>query len=293
MDFVLYGFVFVIGLCVGSFLNVCAYRLPRAMSLVHPGSHCPHCNEAIAWYDNVPVLSWLSLGGLCRRCGVAFSARYLFVELLTGLLFVWVYAVHRATPAGLPLEHIETLAAYLLLVAALIPASVVDIERMIIPDEISIGGMYVAPVLCAVWPQIIVQDALLTGWLLEMTGTSGSEHLAGLLASVLGMGVGAACIYAAAVFGKMLFRKEAMGFGDVKFMGMIGAFIGWQNVLLAFLAACMLGAVVGIVLLIRRRDTHIPFGPYLAAGAFLVMLYPRQVLYGFLNFPLIIRSWFT
>jgi leader peptidase (prepilin peptidase) / N-methyltransferase len=293
MTLIFYAFVLFIGLCVGSFLNVCIYRLPRAMSLVSPGSHCPHCNEPIAWYDNIPILSWLSLGGQCRRCGVVISARYLFVELFTGLMFVWVYAAHRSAPSDMPLEHIATFGAYLVLLAALIASSMVDIERMIIPDEISIGGMYVGPILCAIWPEIIHKDQLLTGWLLELTGAGGSPHLTGLAASVIGMGIGAASIYAAAVFGKILFRKEAMGFGDVKFMGMVGAFIGWQGALLSFLVACLLGAVVGIVLLIRRRDTHIPFGPYLAAGTVIVMLHPRGVLHWFLNFPTIIQSWFA
>ncbi len=107
------------------------------------------------------------------------------------------------------------------------------------------------------------------------------------------MAVGAASIYGAGVFGKALFRKEAMGFGDVKLMGMVGAFIGWQGALLAFLAACVFGAVVGIALLVRRRDTHIPFGPYLAAGTLAVMLHKAAVLDTFWNFPDIIQSWFA
>ncbi len=302
MTIVLYFFVFALGLCIGSFLNVCIYRMPRRMSLTSPSSHCPTCNESIAWYDNIPVLSWLALGGLCRRCGVRISPRYLLVELLTGAVFLWIYAVHRVPPPG-PLSaeqwispvlsHVPALGAYVILAAALIACSFVDIERMIIPDEISIGGMYVGPVLCAVFPEIIEHDTWLTQWLLDMVHLSGSPHLTGLAASVLGMSVGAASIYVAGLFGKALFRKEAMGFGDVKLMGMAGAFIGWQGALLAFLVACVVGAVVGIALLVRRRDTHIPFGPYLAAGTLGVMLYRPAVLHVFLNFPHIIRSWFV
>jgi len=164
---------------------------------------------------------------------------------------------------------------------------------MVIPDEVSIGGMYVGPILCAVWPQMIEHDQLLTGWLLRLTGAAGSPHLAGLAASVVGMGVGAAVVYLAALFGKALFRKEAMGFGDVKLMGMVGAFIGWQGALLTFFLACVVGALSGLLLLIRRRDTHIPFGPYLAVGAFAVMLSKDAVLRGFLRFPSWIGSWFT
>jgi len=293
LTLVYYFLVFSLGLCVGSFLNVCIYRMPREMSLARPGSHCPFCNEPIAWYDNIPVLSWLSLGGLCRRCGVLISPRYVLVELLTGAVFVWIYAAHRAAAPDAPLAHPATFGAYIALASALIAASFVDIERMVIPDEVSVGGMYVGPILCAIFPGIIEHDALLTGWLLRVTGASGSDHLAGAVASVLGMGVGAAVIYAAGVFGKKLFRKEAMGFGDVKLMGMTGAFIGWQGALLAFFLACIFGAVIGIALLVRRRDTHIPFGPYLAAGTLTVMVHKPAVLHVLWNFPDIIRSWFA
>ena len=292
MDIILYCFVLGLGLCIGSFLNVCVYRLPREMSLTHPGSHCPCCNEAIAWYDNIPVLSWLALRGLCRRCGVLISPRYLLVEVLTGGVFVWVYHVHVTAQASMAsggeptvLAAIPTLGAYLILAAALIASSFVDIERMMIPDEIAIGGMYVGPVLCAIWPEIIVHDKPLTGWLLDWMGASSGGMLGGLAASVIGMGIGAGVIYAAAVFGKALFRKEAMGFGDVKFMGMVGAFIGWQGALLTFFVACVLGAILGIALLIRRRNSHIPFGPYLAAGALVAMLHKGVILRLFFEFP--------
>ena len=292
MSILLYLFVLILGLLVGSFLNVCVYRVPRDMSLVSPNSHCPSCNEPIAWYDNVPVLSWLWLRGLCRRCGVLISPRYMLIELLTGVLFLWILVMHRAAPAGTALSHLPTFGAYTVLASALIAASFVDIERMVIPDEISIGGMYAGPILCAIWPQIIEVDDLLTGSLLRLTGGAGSAHLAGLAASVTGMAVGAAIIYVAGVFGKALFHKEAMGFGDVKFMGMIGAFIGWRGAMLAFLLACVFGAVIGIILLVRRRDTHIPFGPYLAAGALTVMLHKPSVLRTFWELPRLVRSWF-
>ncbi len=293
MPAVAYIVAFCLGLCVGSFLNVCIYRMPRDLSLLRPGSHCPHCNEPIAWYDNLPAVSWILLGGLCRRCGALISRRYVLVELLTGAIFVWVCATHLADWASAKMSNLPTVGAHLALASGLIAASFVDIERMVIPDEISIGGMYVGPVLCALWPEVIRRDQLLTGWLLEATGASGSEHLAGLAASVLGMGIGAGIILTAGVLGQALFRKEAMGFGDVKFMGMIGAFIGWQATLLAFFVACVFGAVVGLLLLLRRRDTHIPFGPYLAAGALVVMLHFDFVLRICWDFPESIRSWFA
>ncbi len=293
MAIIFHGFVFGLGLCIGSFLNVCIYRLPRDMSLLHPGSHCPCCNDPIAWYDNIPVLGWLRLGGLCRRCGVLISPRYLLVEVMTGAIFLWIYQTHLSAAAGTPLAETPTLGAYVILAAALIVSSFVDIERMVIPDEITIAGMYVGAALCLVWPGIIEHDELLTRWLLGLVGAGDSGHLAGLAASLIGMGIGAASIYIAALFGKALFRKEAMGFGDVKFMGMVGAFIGWKGALLAFLLACVLGAVIGIVLLLRRRDTHIPFGPYLAAGSLIVMLHKRVAFDLLWRFPETIRSWFS
>jgi len=288
----LYVFAFLLGLCVGSFLNVCVYRLPRGMSLLRPASHCPFCDEPILWHDNIPVIGWLKLRGLCRSCGVLISPRYMLVELLTGVVFLWIFAVHRAAPADTVLAGVEALAAYSLLAAALIAASFVDIERMIIPDEISIGGMYIAPIACLFFPAIIPHDTYLTLWLLERAGLAHSAHLAGFTASILGMGIGAAVVYFAGLLGRSLFRKEAMGFGDVKLMAMVGAFIGWQWVVLAFFTGCVLGAVVGVALLIRRRDTHIPFGPYLAGGSIIAMLHGDAVWHVFWNFPLIIRGWF-
>jgi len=268
-------FVFCIGLCVGSFLNVAVYRLPREMSLVRPGSHCPCCNEAIAWYDNIPVLSWLSLGGLCRRCGVLISPRYLLVELLTAGLFLVTYLARRsavAAGADVPLAHLPAFGAYLVLSAALIVSAFVDLERYVIPDEVSVGGMCLGPVLCALWPDILPHDRVLTGWVLGLLGATGSAPLAGFAASVIGMALGATAVYVAGALGRVLFRKEAMGLGDVKLMGMVGAFLGWPAAVLTFFVACIYGAVVALALLVRRRDTHIPFGPYLAAGALTMML---------------------
>ncbi|MFW6158784.1 MAG: prepilin peptidase, partial [Planctomycetota bacterium] len=201
MPVIAYVFAFLLGLCVGSFLNVCIYRLPREMSLLRPGSHCPACNEPIAWYDNVPVWSWIRLGGVCRQCGVRISGRYALVELSTGFLFLWVFAAHASAPAGAELARLPTLGAYTALAAALVVASFVDVERMVIPDEVSVSGMYVGPVLCAIWPGVIEQDMLFTRWLLRRTGTAGSEHLGGLVASIVGMVVGAGIVYVAGRFG--------------------------------------------------------------------------------------------
>jgi prepilin signal peptidase PulO-like enzyme (type II secretory pathway) len=182
---------------------------------------------------------------------------------------------------------------------------------MIIPDEISIGGLFVGPALCLASPGILLsthsfdQDPLLTSGVLKFLGVSNAGQLgrllesgwrvqtgfASLAVSLIGMAVGAGIVKAAAVFGKSLFHKEAMGKGDVKLMGMIGAFVGWQNVLLAFFLACVYGSVIGIFLMLRRRDTHIPFGPYLAAGAATAMVHRTAVIRLFWDVPAMIRAW--
>lgn len=278
----MYIFVLFIGLCVGSFLNVAVYRLPRGMSLSSPPSHCPCCNMNIAWYDNIPIISWLALRGVCRKCGVLISARYLTIEFLTGVLFVALFYVHLHTQEPAPLAYVPAFGAYLILLAALVVASFTDIQRMIIPDEISLGGMYVGPVLCGIFPQIIPHDTF-SRELLFVFGTGWSEHMISFAASLVGMGVGAGAIYFSGALGKLIFRKEAMGFGDVKLMGMVGAFLGWQGAVLGFVAACIAGAVIGVFLIIRRRDTHIPFGPYLALGSLIVMLFREPIINFILN----------
>ena len=272
MIWLVYIFSFVIGAAVGSFLNVCIYRLPREMSVAGPGSHCPTCGQALAWYDNVPVLSFLLLGGRCRHCGATISGRYALVELLTGLLFLATLARlgpdggFNAAQAGVALVVIPTLVA----------ASFIDIERQIIPDEITLPGIGVGCLAGLILPQIHGPAGLLLG----RVEAAVPVHLYGLIASVAGAAIGGGFIYLTGVAGKVIFRKEAMGFGDVKLMAMVGAFLGWQATLMSIFLGCVFGAVIGIIIIfvMRRKDTRIPFGPYLSLGVVSIMFFQAQLI---------------
>jgi len=269
---ILYVYSFLLGAVTGSFLNVCIHRLPRGFHLHEPPSHCPFCNEHIRWYDNIPILSYLLLGRRCRFCGIRISPRYALVEALTGFLFVYL-AVRLAS---VPPVDFARLGVYAAVATALLAASFIDMEFRIIPDEISVPGAWLAPLASLVWPHLHdIQEPLFLGPLAGLLGFSpvAHPHAAGLLASVLGMAAGAGVIWALGVVGRALFRKEAMGFGDVKLMAFVGGILGWRLALLTIVLGALFGAVVGLLSLLRSRDTRIPFGPYLSLGALVAMLH--------------------
>ncbi|MFP4058682.1 MAG: prepilin peptidase [Candidatus Brocadiia bacterium] len=272
----LYVPAFLFGAVTGSFLNVCIHRLPRGFLLHWPPSHCPFCSEPIRWYDNVPIVSYLALGRRCRACGVRISPRYALVEGLTGGLFV--YLVWRL--AGGPSPDFVRLGIYTAVATALVAASFVDFEFRIIPDEISVPGAVLAVVASVAWPWLHdLGEPVLVGSLAGLLGLVPSAHprLCGLVACLVGMGLGAGIIWALGVVGRAVFRKEAMGFGDVKLMAFVGGFLGWQRALLAILLGAFAGAAVGLVLLFRSRDTRMPFGPYLSLGALGAMLHAEDI----------------
>ncbi|MBP5226457.1 MAG: prepilin peptidase [Kiritimatiellae bacterium] len=265
----LFGFFSVaFGACVGSFLNVCIYRVPRGESVVKPRSHCPHCGAMIPWYLNIPVLSWLCLRGKCANCKGPISFRYTLVEMLTALLFLAVY-VQLVAPYPLrlaPINHPAVVPCYWLALAGLIVATFVDFEHFIIPDSVSIGGMVAGPILGALVPALHGEKL----WYM------------GLADALLGDLVGFGLLFAIAEIGTRVFKKEAMGFGDVKLMGAIGAFLGWRAVLFVLFVASFLGSIVGIILMIFggvKLQSRIPFGPYLA-GAAAIWIYWGPVLMG-------------
>lgn len=246
-------FVFLIGICIGSFLNVCIYRMGREQSVVRPGSHCPGCKKPIRPKDNIPLLSYVLLRGRCRDCGQGISVRYFFVELLTGLLFVAVF--YRF---GLSVQSF----AYCLLVSGLVVATFVDFDFRIIPDEISVGGIIAGLVLSFIFP-------LLHG---------SPVHLLGLFRSFLGVIVGGGILWLLGCLGDFIFKKESMGGGDVKLLAMIGAFLGWQIALLSLPVASLVGAVIGVIIKIRTKESVIAFGPYLALGAVICMFWADKIL---------------
>jgi leader peptidase (prepilin peptidase)/N-methyltransferase len=329
--------VFIFGSMVGSFLNVCIHRLPLGQSIVSPPSHCPHCKYSIPWFLNIPLVTWLYLGGKCRNCGAPISVRYFLVELLTGVLFLgcWLRFGHNSAWLAL---------IYSFLLAGLVVATFIDFEHFIIPDEITIGGMVAGFICSFLVPSLQGTPALTTG----------------MKQSLFGMALGAGLVYAILRLGKLVFGRhrvplppdtrivftettvqlpdraipyeelfyrksdavvvrartvelvdrcykdvvvrlspaslrigeemldpeavpcleavsseivlprEAMGLGDVKFMGAIGAFLGWRAVIFSLVVSSLIGSVVGVVLVMMRRrglSSRLPYGPYIAAAA--------------------------
>ena len=233
----LFVMVFVLGAVVGSFLNVCIYRIPAGLSVVKPRSRCPHCGTVIKWYHNLPILSWILLQGKCAYCGVGFSARYPLVEALNGFLFVlffYRFAFHPVTPV------------IWLLSATLVVITFIDLDHQIIPDVISLPGIVVGFACSFLVPWVTWQESL-TGVLLG-GGT--------LLAIALGY--------------ELLTRKEGMGFGDVKLLAMLGAFLGWPAVFPIIFIGSVLGSLVGLPLMFLKKadgKLALPFGPFLSVGA--------------------------
>lgn len=250
----IYGFVTLIGMCIGSFLNVCIYRLPLGHSIVSPPSSCPVCKTSIKWHDNVPVFSYILLRGRCRGCKTPISVRYPMVELLTGLfaLITWM-------------EFGWTLSAliFFFFITALLVITFIDIDHRIIPDVISLPGI---PVGFAA--SFVLHDV---GWL---------NSLIGIL-----IGGGSLLLIA---WGYQLIRgKDGMGGGDIKLLAMIGAFLGWKGVLFTIMASSFTGTMVGIAMMLRAgkgMKMALPFGPFLATGAILYIFFGTQIIDWYFNF---------
>lgn len=271
----------LLGACVGSFLNVVIYRVPREQFFgLGNRSVCPHCRARIAVYDNLPVVSWLALRGRARCCGVRIGVRYPLVELLTALAFTaLVLAPPFPTPPGMPGLAILAFALHAYFLAVLIACSFIDAEFTILPDVLTIPAMVVGPLGALLVPGIAgsfqVRD-------LEPATNS-------LLWSLTGLAVGFGMVAAVRSGGTLLFRREAMGFGDVKLMGAVGAFLGPTKVVLVFFLGCVLGAVGGIVHRLLTRQATVPFGPFLAAAA-AVTLFAGEPILGFLRVQ-VFQAW--
>jgi leader peptidase (prepilin peptidase)/N-methyltransferase len=335
---------FALGCIVGSFLNVCIYRMPLGLSVVSPPSHCPHCKYAIPFYLNIPLVTWLALKGRCKNCGAEISARYFVVELLTGIAFLGCW--FKFGDANHPLPSLVLALVYAIFLAGLICATFIDFEHFIIPDEITFGGIAVGVAASLLLPQL--HDTTSIG--------------VGIWRSFLGAAFGAGIVYAILRLGKLLFGRqkiklppeskvvfletslhlpdreisydeifyrksdavilqartlelvdrgykdvgvrlspssleiggekinpddapfleaecaeiilprEAMGLGDVKFMGAIGAFIGWQGALFSLMVSSLIGAAAGVILILMRKrawSSRMPYGPYIAVAAVL------------------------
>jgi leader peptidase (prepilin peptidase)/N-methyltransferase len=316
---VVLGFLFVLGSVIGSFLNVCIYRIPnhekfwdQLRGLVHPPSTCPKCQNRLLFRDNIPIFGWLKLRGRCRFCQNSIAMRYPLIELLNGLLFVVVYWFEVPYGWGVSItdsilysengpqiiDGIWSNAAWLhwryayhmVLIEALLVASFIDLDLRIIPDGSTlpamvigiIGGGALAKVfLVPVWFQSpSVQNQILisvpeawhwptVAWPAWITTY---PYLHGLSVSLAGLVVGGGIVWAVRIVGHWVLRQEAMGFGDVVLMAMIGSFIGWQPVILVFFIAPMCALTVVAISFVFRRDREIPYGPYLSLATLILLL---------------------
>ncbi len=274
--------VFAWGACWGSFFNVCIYRIPRNLSVVHPRSHCPRCQKPIAWYDNLPILSFLILRARCRQCGTKISCRYVLVELLTAVLFLLVWLKFGRPwdprPLGLaPVASLGVIFSLWLVVSGLIVGTFIDLERMILPDRITWGGIALGLVLSGVWPELHAPPSFPNSFPIGL----------GLMRSLEGAALGFGLLWAVAVIGRMIFKRDAMGFGDVKLLGAIGAFLGWQAVLFTVMISSFAGSLVGLSLVLSRKkkmQSRIPYGPYLALAALIWLLWGQTLWQAYIGF---------
>jgi len=250
IDWYFTAVVYLFGACWGSFLNVCIYRIPAELSVVKPRSRCPKCMTNLTWKDNIPILGWLLLGGKCRYCKAPISIRYPAIELLTAFLFTLVWVRFAYDPVVIP---------YMVLVFGLILGSMVDVDEMWIPDRCTIGGMIIGPIFSFILP--------------SMHGVEG--HFSGLIESLIGLAAGFGSLWSVSIIGKLILKKDAMGFGDVKLMGALGAFLGWQSIVFIVFVSSLLGTIVGVSFILAGKSewqSKIPFGPYIALAGIIWVL---------------------
>jgi len=262
----LYIFSFILGSIIGSFLNVCIYRLPREESIVYPGSHCASCKKSISFYHNIPILSYLFLKGRCSYCNSKISPTYPIVEILSGLLFaatLWRF--------GLALDTLF----YLVFICGLIVITFVDLEHMIIPNVITYPGIIVG----------ILYNALITNWQNSLESLSNFSFgilnffelvdEIPILDSLFGVILGGGILLLIAYTYEIIKKRQGMGMGDVKLLALIGAFLGWQGVFFVIFLSSILGSIVGLSIIIARRGDlkyALPFGPFLSIAAIIYIL---------------------
>ncbi len=281
----------VFGAMVGSFLNVVIYRLPlESVSIYRPlRSFCPKCQKILPWYENVPIISYLLLGGKCSGCRQPIPCRYPLVEALTAALFLLTAYLEKdgllSSEPG-QIERIGVFFVHLYFIMVAISVTFIDFDHRIIPDEIDLTGAAAAPILCAVFPSLLAHDSLFLHF-----GEKMPQWLAGGLASLVGIAVGGGTLIVVRHVGRLMFKKEAMGMGDVKYLAFMGGFFGWGGCLMIFLASCLVGAVIGVVYQVITRRHDIPFGPFLSLGM-LVILFLRVQVHDFIfkQWPEFIQS---
>ena len=252
--FFLIVFSLVVGLCVGSFLNVCIYRIPAGESIVHPGSRCPACRTPIRFTDNVPLIGYLRLKGKCRQCGVEISPRYPIVELIMGLLSIAVFVKYDVSPEW---------PVYFIFVATLLTLSLIDFDHYILPNVITLPGIPLCFLGSLFLPSMTVKDSLI-----GILAGGGSLWLVGFLYQKIA-------------------GKEGMGGGDVKLLAMIGALLGWKGVLFTIFFGSALGTLVGVAVMLPSGGVmkkKIPFGPFLSLGAAGYVFFGQELIDWYLRF---------
>jgi leader peptidase (prepilin peptidase)/N-methyltransferase len=256
------SFALLFGLCIGSFMNVCIARMPGDRSVVYPPSACPSCNTTIRPIDNIPVLSWLFLRGKCRYCSVSISPLYPTIELIVGLMTLLMFRFIIPDISNLTVQAVGVWAFYSIFLSMLVGLSYIDLKHYIIPDQFSIYAAPFGLAGCFLLPMLDgeVSTLVLPTW---QDSAIGAVAGAGLLLAVIG-------IY------WLIRREEGMGMGDVKLLGMIGAFLGWQAIAPVIFAASMIGSLVGIALMIsagRGFKSQVPFGPFLAIASVIYLFF--------------------
>ncbi|QTA81507.1 Type 4 prepilin-like proteins leader peptide-processing enzyme [Desulfonema limicola] len=249
----IYIVVFIFGLCIGSFLNVCIFRLPISKSIVYPPSSCPECGYMIKFYDNIPVLSYMFLLGRCRQCKTRISVRYPLIELLSGF-----FAVCTFLKFGLNLEGL----VYYVFIAVLLVITFIDIDHRIIPNIISLPGIPIFFIAAFAVPSVTWQE------------------------SVTGILTGGGSLYAVAWTYCLITGKEGMGGGDIKLLAMMGGLIGWKGVLFTIFVGSAVGTIAGLIVMLYTRmnmKLAVPFGPFLSIGAITYIFFGTEIIFWYFN----------
>jgi leader peptidase (prepilin peptidase) / N-methyltransferase len=272
---VMYGvMLFVVGTVVGSFLNVCIYRIPWEKSVIWPSSHCPNCLAEIRKRDNLPVLGWAMLGGSCRSCHVPIPIRYPFIELLVGLLFLGVYLADGVLPAEYVRDDLILaikVVYHVLFVSLLVAVTFIDFDLTLVPASITNTGIFLGLAIGTAFPGV------------RPGPSTATTPWGGLVVGLVGLAVGAGLIWFIRAVGSIVARREAMGIGDIHILAMIGAFLGWQVAVVTPFLASFVGLVPALWKLAASlakwasggkyhpSDHEIPFGPYLSVAALILM----------------------
>jgi leader peptidase (prepilin peptidase) / N-methyltransferase len=262
--FLLLSFIF--GTILGSFLNVCIYRLPKNISIIHPHSHCTSCKSPIKFYNNIPVISFLLLRGKCKNCDTRICPTYLIVEILAGL--ICVFLVWRF---GLSLDTLF----YLIFLLSLVVITFIDIDNMIIPNAITIPGIVIGIIYGSVRTDWSGLWNLSSNFHFDFSTIASFINYVPVFDSIFGAILGGGILLIIAFFYESIRKREGIGMGDVKLLAMIGAFLGWKSIIIVLLISSLLGTIAGLIVIIFKKGDlkyALPFGPFLSLAAALYLI---------------------